>query len=69
MNEIIKAYREDYPGRKVEVSYGGHLADKNSGTKSGDLYLAADTSYIQIAQEKDLLRNRFRWRVSGRLSW
>ena len=56
MNEIIKAYREDYPGRKVEVSYGGSgtLLTKIRAQKSGDLYLAADTSYIQIAQEKDL---------------
>ena len=55
MNEIIKAYREDYPGRKVEVSYGGSgtLLTKIRAQKSGDLYLAADTSYIQIAQEKD----------------
>ena len=56
MDEIIKAYREDFPGRKVEVSYSGSgtLLTKIRAQKSGDLYLAADTSYIQIAQEKEL---------------
>jgi len=56
MDEIIKAYREDFPERKVEVSYSGSgtLLTKIRAQKSGDLYLAADTSYIQIAQEKEL---------------
>jgi len=56
MDEIIKAYREDYPNRKVEVNYSGSgtLLTKIRAQKSGDLYLAADSSYVQIAREKDL---------------
>ena len=54
MDEIIRAYQEEFPGRKVEVSYSGSgtLLTKIRAQKSGDLYLAADTSYVQIAQEK-----------------
>ncbi len=54
MDEIIRAYQKDFPRRKVEVSYSGSgtLLTKIRAQKSGDLYLAADTSYVQIAQEK-----------------
>jgi len=56
MDEIIKAYQKDYPDRKVEVSYSGSgtLLTKIRAQKSGDLYLAADSSYVQIAQEKGI---------------
>ncbi|SVD79355.1 uncharacterized protein METZ01_LOCUS432209, partial [marine metagenome] len=56
MDEIIKAYEEEFPECKIEVSYSGSgtLLTKIRAQMSGDLYLAADSSYIQIAQEKGI---------------
>ena len=56
VDEIIAAYQKDYPDRKVEVSYSGSgtLLTKIRAQNSGDLYLAADSSYVHIAQEKGI---------------
>ena len=56
MDEIIHAYEEEFPGRKVEVSYSGSgtLLSKIRAQMSGDLYLAADSSYVQIAKDKGI---------------
>ena len=58
MDEIIKAYEEEFPECKIEVSYSGSgtLLTKIRAQMSGDLYLAADSSYIQIAQEKGIAK-------------
>lgn len=54
--EAIRAYEEKYDC-KIEVSYegSGTLLSKLRVAKKGDLYLAADTSYIDIARERGLL--------------
>jgi molybdate transport system substrate-binding protein len=54
--EIVKEY-EDQFGAAVQVQYGGSgaLLSNLRAAKTGDLYLAADASYIEIAREQDLV--------------
>ncbi|MFK7776881.1 MAG: substrate-binding domain-containing protein, partial [Gimesia sp.] len=48
---------EEY-GIPIHLQYGGSgtLLSNLQVAKKGDLYLAADTSYIEIAREKNLLK-------------
>ena len=67
MAEIARRYEEAY-GVKVMLQYGGsgtllnnlQLADK------GDLYLAADHSYTDIARGKGLIAEELPWPTSAR---
>ena len=54
--EIIAAYEKEFPGHKVEVTYGGSgtLLAKIKAQRDGDLYLAADISFIDLARKNDL---------------
>jgi molybdenum ABC transporter molybdate-binding protein len=54
--EVVKEY-EDQFGVAVRVQYGGSgtLLSNLRAAKTGDLYLAADASYIQIAREQGLI--------------
>lgn len=56
VEEVAKKYEEEY-GVKVRVQYGGSntLLSQIEVSGSGDLFLAADDSYIQLAQEKGLV--------------
>ena len=56
MAEIIAAYEKEFPGHKVEVTYGGSgtLLAKIKAQRDGDLYLAADISFIDLARKNDL---------------
>lgn len=53
---IARAYEEAY-GVQVQLQYGGSgtLLSGLQVAGDGDIYLAADTSYIELAREKDLL--------------
>ena len=55
MQEIITKYQEDY-GVKISAQFEGSntLLAKIEVSKLGDLYLAADSSYINLAREKGL---------------
>lgn len=55
MDRIASDYEREY-GVAVEVQYGGSntLLSQLEVGKTGDLYLAADDSYIQLAQKKGL---------------
>lgn len=53
--EIAKQYEEEY-GVEVQLQYGGSGALLNSlALAPGDIYLAADSSYTDIAKDKKLL--------------
>ena len=54
--EVVKDY-QDQLGITVSVQYGGSgtLLSNLRVAQTGDLYLAADTSYIQIARAQDLI--------------
>ncbi|MEQ6120479.1 molybdate ABC transporter substrate-binding protein [Reichenbachiella sp. MALMAid0571] len=56
VEQIAKAYQKEY-GVNVNLQYGGSgtLLSNILVANQGDLYLAADESYIQKAQEKGLL--------------
>lgn len=61
---VIEAIREDYEdefGRVIEIQYGASQtllsAIEVSGT--GDLYLPADDSYLDMAREKNLVQEQF----------
>ena len=56
MTEIIAAYEKEHPGRKIEVAYGGSgtLLTKIKAQRDGDLYLAADISFIDLARKDGL---------------
>jgi molybdenum ABC transporter molybdate-binding protein len=56
VERIAKAYEEEY-GIPVQLQYGGSgtLLSNLAVSRRGDLYLAGDQSYIQIALEKNLL--------------
>jgi molybdate transport system substrate-binding protein len=56
VEEIAKQYEEDF-GVQVRLEYGGSgtLLSSIQIAKTGDIYLAADTSYIDIAREKGLV--------------
>lgn len=51
-------FAEEEYGVPVKLQYGGSgtLLSNLRVAKTGDLYLAADTSYIDIAREKDLVK-------------
>ena len=55
VEEIAKQYKETY-GVTVELQYGGSntLLNQLQVSKTGDLYLAADNSYIELARQKEL---------------
>ena len=59
MEEIVKRYEEEY-GVVVQLLYGGSntLLSQLEVSKTGDLYLAGDSSYTQKAQEKGLAHER-----------
>ncbi len=56
MEAIVDRYEKEY-GVSIELQYGGSntLLNQLEVSKTGDLYLAADDSYIQIARSKGLL--------------
>ncbi len=56
VSKIVKQYEKEY-GVEVMVQYGGSgtLLSNLRVVKNGDLYLAADKSYIQKAQEYGLI--------------
>ncbi len=56
VERIIAEYRSEY-GVLVQVQYGGSntLLGQLEVSGAGDLYLAADDSYLQLAREKGLL--------------
>ena len=56
VEEVVKDYEKEY-GVKINIIYGGSgtLLNNLSVAQKGDLYLAADFSYIKIAREKGLL--------------
>ncbi|VAX38619.1 molybdenum ABC transporter, periplasmic molybdate-binding protein [hydrothermal vent metagenome] len=57
MDEIIKSYfKEQNVAVECQYEGSGTLLNKLEAAKRGDLYLAADSSYIQIAQKKGILK-------------
>ena len=52
VSEIVKQYQKEY-GVDIQVQYGGSgtLLSNIRVVKRGDLYLAADKSYIEKARE------------------
>lgn len=57
IEEIAKAYEEEF-GVHIQLQYGGSgtlLSNLEIGNQ-GDLYIAADTSYIDIARESGLVQ-------------
>ncbi len=54
--QIVKNYQDEV-GVTVSVQYGGSgtLLSNLRVAQTGDLYLAADASYIQIAREQGLI--------------
>ncbi len=57
MEEIVRDYGQQY-GVKIQIQYGGSqsLLSQIEAGNSGDLYLAGDDSYIQLARQKNLAR-------------
>ena len=57
VEQIVADYEKEY-GVSVQLQYGGSntLLSQLSVAKTGDLYLAGDDSYIQMAQERGLVR-------------
>ncbi len=57
MDKVIKSYSKEQ-NVEVECQYegSGTLLNKFVAAKKGDLYLAADTSYIEIARKKGMLK-------------
>ena len=55
--EAVKQYQEEKYGVPVRIQYGGSgtLLANLQTAKTGDLYLAADFSYMEIAREKGVL--------------
>ncbi|NOZ39570.1 MAG: molybdate ABC transporter substrate-binding protein [Planctomycetes bacterium] len=55
VEEIAKSYEKEY-GVRVELQFGGSntLLNQLEVSKIGDLYLAADQSYLDLASEKGL---------------
>lgn len=60
VEEISKEYEREY-GVKINLMYGGSgtLLSNIQTTEVGDLYLAADESYMEIAKEKGLVEEVF----------
>lgn len=56
MEKIVSDYKEEY-GREIDIQYGGSqtLLSQLEVTGTGDLYLPADDSYLNIAKEKNLI--------------
>ena len=56
MEQIAKRYQTEF-GVTIEVQYGGSntLLNQLQVSKTGDLYLAADEFYIDLARQKNLL--------------
>ena len=56
MEQIAKRYQTEF-GMTIEVQYGGSntLLNQLQVSKTGDLYLAADEFYIDLARKKNLL--------------
>lgn len=59
MEEIRTEYEKE-TGRRVEIQYGPSqtLLSQIEVSKHGDLYLPADTSYLDIGREKGLISER-----------
>lgn len=59
MEEIVKQYEEEY-GVVVQLLYGGSntLLSQLELSKTGDVYLAGDSSYTQMANDKGLAHER-----------
>ena len=57
MEQIVEQFKEEF-GATIQVQYGGSntLLSQIEAGKSGDLFLAADESYVRLAQQKDLAR-------------
>ena len=57
MEPIAKQYEKEY-GVRIHLQYGGSetLLEQLGIAKIGDLYLAADDSYIKTAQERKLVK-------------
>ena len=55
VEQIVADYEEEY-GVAVQLQYGGSntLLSQIELAKTGDLYLAADDSYMELAREKGL---------------
>jgi molybdate transport system substrate-binding protein len=56
VQETLDEYRREYGGN-ITIDFGGSgtLLSRLQAAKSGDLYIAADKSYIDIAREKGLV--------------
>ncbi|HIA69630.1 TPA: hypothetical protein EYN98_27040, partial [Candidatus Poribacteria bacterium] len=54
--EVAKNYETEY-GYKVDIQYGGSgtLLNNLKVASTGDLYIAADESYIEIARQQNLV--------------
>ena len=57
VSEAAKAYEEEF-GIKVQIQYGGSgtLLSNLEISNQGDLYIAADSSYTDIARDKGLVQ-------------
>ncbi|MFO0975073.1 MAG: substrate-binding domain-containing protein [Planctomycetaceae bacterium] len=60
MESIRKAYQQE-TGREIEVQYGASqtLLTNLEISRTGDLYLPADSSYLEMANSKSLIAERF----------
>ena len=56
MEKVSKDYEEEF-GTRIQLQYGGSntLLSQLEVSQTGDLYLAADDSYISLARDKGLL--------------
>jgi molybdenum ABC transporter molybdate-binding protein len=56
VEKIVAAYRDEY-GVEVQIQYGGSntLVNQIELARTGDLFLAADGSFLDLAREKGLL--------------
>ncbi|MFP6649944.1 MAG: substrate-binding domain-containing protein, partial [Pirellulaceae bacterium] len=56
MEKVARAYEEEF-GTRIQLQYGGSntLLSQLEVSQTGDLYLAADDSYIRQARDKELL--------------
>ncbi|MEO8497446.1 MAG: molybdate ABC transporter substrate-binding protein [Planctomycetota bacterium] len=60
MEQIAEKYEAEY-GVRINLQYGGSntLLNQLEVNKTGDLFLAADSSYIRLAEEKGLTAEAF----------
>ena len=60
LDQIVADYTTTY-GRPVSVQYGGSntMLSQLTVGKNADLYIAADDSYTQLAEERNMVRERF----------